>query len=174
MQQGHGLGHSQQRQPDPFFEYRLERRERRRSYIFRHQATLSFLFALAALVQSLGSLVYLASCRCYPVPLAAYLAGNIVYVVLFVVYVAFWLWSRRHAAYAHRDPSPRRWWRLYNASGEPAERPQQPQSMSRGVHREGPGIEDDTESLPVRHPEPADLGRGLSARDLPVPKAKHE
>lgn len=131
--------------------------------------------ALAALAQSLGSLIYLASCRCYPVPLAGYLAGNIVYVFLFIAYVAFWLRSRRHAAYAHREPSPRRWWRLYNASDQPVERQEsQPQPRSRAAHRGGPGVEDDPDSLPVRHPEPADLRRALSTRDLPVPKAKHE
>lgn len=169
MQQGHS-----QWKPDPFFERHLGRRERHRSCVFRHQATLSFLFALTALVQSLGSLVYLASCRCYPLPLAAFLAGNLVYTVLFVAYVAFWLWSRRHAAYAHRDPSPRRWvWRPYNASDEPVERQEQP-PPSRAVYREEARVEDDPDSLPVRHPEPADLRRELSIRRLPVPKAKHE
>ncbi|KAK7960701.1 hypothetical protein PG988_011915 [Apiospora saccharicola] len=173
-------GNNQQRQSDPLFEDRLARKERRRSCVFRHQSTLSFLFALAAFVQYLGSLIYMASCRCYPLPLAAYLAGNIVYVVLFVVYVAFWLWSRRHAAYMHRSPSPQRWWRVYNASDGPVERPEpsQPQPGSTGVRRDPEAvIEDNPDRLTVRHPEPTDLPREVPARKplpTPVPKAKHD
>ncbi|KAK7937786.1 uncharacterized protein PG986_014654 [Apiospora aurea] len=165
----------QQQHPGPSFQAQLERKERRRSYVYRHQATISFFFTLAALVQSLGALIYLAVCRCYPVPHAPFLAGNIIYVVLWCVYVPFWLWSCRHAAYARREPSPQRWWRLYNPSDEPVE--QQPRRTRErgpvGGHVD-PHVPGETHAMVVRHPEPADLERGIQDWGLAVPKAKHE
>ncbi|KAK8091705.1 hypothetical protein PG997_002066 [Apiospora hydei] len=156
----------QQQHPGPSFQARLERTERRKSYIYRHQATISFFFTLAALVQSLGSLIYLAVCRCYPVPHAPFLAGNIVYVVLWCVYVPFWLWSFRHAAYARREPSPQRWWRLYNPSDEPVE--QQPRRARErgpvGGHVDPPrargGSCDSGEASGARGPGARDSGFG--------------
>ncbi|KAK6837959.1 hypothetical protein PG987_006240 [Apiospora arundinis] len=105
---------------------RIERRETRKACVYRHQASISFLFALAAQVQALASLIWVSVHRHYPVPIEVFLGCNIVYVVLFFVYIPFWLSSRYHALIfppgplaaalrVCRPPSSRcpwrRWWR---------------------------------------------------------------
>ncbi|KAK8022565.1 hypothetical protein PG993_013332 [Apiospora rasikravindrae] len=149
------MPHRQQQQNHPphhsgsSFQARLERKERMRIFIYRHQATITFLFTLAALAQSLGSLIYLATCRCYPVPPRPLpgrqrpLRGPLV----------------RLRPVLDPEPAPRR---LFAPGAVPAP------VVAAGNYGD-PRAPEETHMM-VRHPEPAEIeGWGLA-----VPKAKHE
>ncbi|KAK8117727.1 uncharacterized protein PG998_006008 [Apiospora kogelbergensis] len=149
------------------FERAIQKRERRQTWVYRHQATISFVFALAAQVQAFGSLVYFGVCHCYPLPQAAFLAPNIVYVVLFFVYLPFWLSSRYHAAFSYRDPSPQR--HALCGANTP-----QPQQVIDGGNITGQPLHEEDGRLVARHPEPSDWERGYQAQGPRIPKTKHQ
>ncbi|KAK8006939.1 hypothetical protein PG989_000929 [Apiospora arundinis] len=174
---------------------RIERRETRKACVYRHQASISFLFALAAQVQAVASLIWVSVHRHYPVPIEVFLGCNIVYVVLFFVYIPFWLSSRYHAQFSHRDPSPRRYEFVGHhqaaahgadgGGGEPMTQPgtargqqQQPQQplYVGAVHNvevlANPLAGEST--FAVHHTQPSDLEHQSQYSGLKVPKSKHE